>query len=72
MAKTLSPPKIIIQTDQDFTPAGARRLHVMPSGQIRAYVSGRRFRTFATAAGAIAWRDNVEKLAPQPWDAFRN
>ena len=64
-------PKITISTPYDLTPAGARRVYVMPSGKIRGYLSGRRFAVFPTPALALAWRDNREMLAPQPWETFQ-
>lgn len=61
---------ITIQTDYDFTPAGKRAVRVVRTNRgtaIRGYVSGRRYMRFATMQDAIEWRDNTEKLAPQPW-----
>lgn len=65
---------ITIECDDDFTPAGKRRVNLVKgkSGwtRIQGYVSGFRFCRFATMREALEWRDNVINLNPQPWSVF--
>lgn len=46
--------KIVIQTDEDFTPEGKRRAKIAYGNRIRWYVSGRIYRTLPITAENIA------------------
>lgn len=65
---------ITITTNLDFTPAGKRTVRAVMTYrgglQIRGYVGGHRFCTFASQQSAIDWRDNTRGLCPQPWSSF--
>lgn len=54
----VSLPKIVIQTDADFTPKGKRRVRIVRTTrgrQVRCYVSGRIYAQGWTIEKALAW-----------------
>lgn len=72
--------RLTIHTDLDLTPAGKRRVRLVPTLRgghvLRWYVSGRRYHSLpvtpATAALSREWVANAgaPDHRPQPWSAF--